>query len=860
MIGQRQSLKWFFIISLALAVAVPVTIIGAITIKFTVDSVKNEIVLRNQLLVNNLAQQVEELQNNQLEVLESIKRVIDQDDTDQKTANEVLTAALESHRQFIKLQVVNEAGFVTNVTPYDEEFINIDMSRRLFFTETMKTGKPHWSNTFISPQLNQPVITLSIPLRKGILSAFVSLGALRNSINKISIGKDSFVAITDQTGTFIAHRDESKIFQRDFDPNYEDFKKNYSGGIITRQVVINGRNTMANAMFIRRTGWAIVVYQSMREMFAPIRYIYYYFIVGTGITLLIITLFSFKLFGSILNILRKFTASSRIISDGKYDHRIEQLHYTEFRDLADQFNAMAHSIKSREKSLIESEDKYRSIFIAAKDAIIVLDHETGGILNVNDSACELYGYTRDELLNLRNVNLSAEPDKTTAGLQAETNWIPLRYHIKKDGAVFPVEISINYHFTSNGQKISTAIIRDISTRISNEEEQKQMEEKLRQAQKMEAIGTLVGGISHDFNNLLQAITGYSQLLLMDKTEDAPEVSSLKAIHSSGSRASDLVRQLLLFSRKADTERKHLDLNRQVEQAQGILQRTIPKMIDIVLHLDGGLWNVNADHVQMEQILLNLGANAADAMPDGGTLVISTENAVLEESNTRSFPGVEPGRYVILIVSDTGHGMSRETIEKIFDPFFTTKDIGKGTGLGLASVYGIVKSHDGYITCNSEVDKGTTFKIHLPAIERDGASEAKEKMAKPPQGGEETILIVDDEESIRGFAVQALRKYGYTVLAASSGEEAMEIYSNHNNKIDMVIMDIGMPGMGGHRCLQEIMQVDPKAKVLIASGYSINGQVKKSLEAGAVGYVAKPYQLTDLLEMARTALDKKADSN
>ena len=423
---------------------------------------------------------------------------------------------------------------------------------------------------------------------------------------------------------------------------------------------------------------------------------------------------------------------------------------------------------------------------------------------------------------------------------------------------FSAEINKYFEVTafSPSQGQFACIFQDVTDRKAAEYEKEKLQAQLQQAQKMEAVGTLAGGVAHDFNNLLQAINGYTQLLLMEKSEDDPEYGSLTAIQKSGNRASDLVRSLLLFSRKADSERKPMELNLEVEHARKILERTIPKMVEIELRSGDRLWSVIADPVQVEQILLNLGTNAADAMPDGGKLIIETINTTFDEDYVKHHAGVQPGRYVLLTVSDTGQGMDKETQEKIFEPFFTTKEFGKGTGLGLASVYGIVKSHGGYISCYSEVGQGTTFKIYLPAIVQPEIEETKEVEPQPISRGTETILLVDDEEAIRGFAQQALMKFGYKVFTASTGEEALELYSVQPNQIDLIVMDLGMPGMGGHKCLQELLKINPEVRVVIASGYSINGQVKQSMEAGAKGYVGKPYQLADLLNTVRAVLDEK----
>ncbi|MBF0528549.1 MAG: PAS domain S-box protein [Deltaproteobacteria bacterium] len=480
----------------------------------------------------------------------------------------------------------------------------------------------------------------------------------------------------------------------------------------------------------------------------------------------------------------------------------------------------------------------------------------------------LFGWNSDEILGKRIDQLKwvhEDDAQRVAAISADmmagkqTCNLHTNRNYRKDGSVIICEWYNSAMLNSEGRLVSVfSQVLDITARKQAEEEKEKLQSQLLQAQKMESVGILAGGIAHDFNNLLQVINGFTQILLMDKGRHDHDYTSLQNIFKAGNRAADLVRQLLLFSRKVETKRVIIRLNQEIENARKMLERIIPKMIDIELHPGRGLWDVKADHGQIDQILLNLGKNAADAMPDGGKFIIATENITLDQGYVQAHLGVKPGRYVLLTVSDTGHGMEQETIEHIFDPFFTTKEIGKGTGLGLASVYGIVKSHDGYINCHSEIGRGTSFKIYLPAIESEDIAGSKDTNTRPFQGGSETILLVDDEELIRGFAQQVLLKFGYKVLTASSGEEALGIYSGKHSMIDLVIMDIGMPGMGGHKCLTEIMRLNPSAKILIGSGYSANGQVKETLEAGAAGYVGKPYELTDLLNKVRAVLDGEVD--
>ena len=507
--------------------------------------------------------------------------------------------------------------------------------------------------------------------------------------------------------------------------------------------------------------------------------------------------------------------------------------------------------KRAEEALRESEERFRTLVEGAPDAIFVQTNQRFAYLN--PSALDLFGLESEDQMLGRPVWESLHPSSRDS-IRAHAQHLNETQHkessheetiLRADGSSVLVELSavpVNFR----GEQGALIFVRDIT-------ERKRMEHQLQQAQKMEAVGTLAGGIAHDFNNLLQAINGYTQLLILDKHEGDPEYSHLKAVAEAGSRAAELVRQLLYFSRKVEAERKHLDLNQEVKQAHGLLERTIPKMIAIELHLSGQLWLVKADPIQIEQVLLNLGANAADAMPAGGKLIFETENVVIGDG-AQGHPEAEPGRYIRLRVSDTGQGMDPETIEHIFEPFFTTKGIGKGTGLGLASVFGIIKSHGGYIHCVSEIGQGTRFEIYLPAAQKPLLDDSDKTQEERPQGGAETILLVDDDSAINDFASQTLRKFGYTVLAAFSGEEALNIYSNHSGKIDIVILDIGMPGMGGHKCMREMLQIDPNARVIIASGYAADVQIQQTLKAGAAGYLSKPYRINDMLKAIRTALE------
>ena len=478
---------------------------------------------------------------------------------------------------------------------------------------------------------------------------------------------------------------------------------------------------------------------------------------------------------------------------------------------------------------------------------------------VNDTACSSLGYSREELLSMAvhdidpNFPAAAWPEHWQE-VRRKGTFIVESQHRTREGRVFPVEITVNY-LEFEGKEYNCAFARDISERKEAEKEKERMQVQLRQAQKMEAVGTLAGGIAHDFNNLLQAVQGYAQLLLFKKDGDDDGQRELKQIVRAAERGAELTQQLLTFSRKIESELQPINFNREVENVRLLLERTIPKMIEVEFHLAEDLKMVNADPGQVEQILMNLAVNAKDAMPDGGKLIVETANVILDKDYCKIHRVANPGSYVQLTVTDTGHGIDKMTIEHIFEPFYTTKETGKGTGLGLATVYGIVKSHNGHIVCYSEPDEGTTFKIYLPTIDYTQEARKAEEHPTEPEGGSETMLLVDDEEPIRGLGTQILEEFGYTVLTAADGESALQLYREEQEKIDLVILDLIMPGMGGKLCLVELLKIDLEAKVAIASGYSPDGPTKEILQNGAKGFISKPYDLRQMLKVVREVLDR-----
>ncbi|MBW2083809.1 MAG: response regulator [Deltaproteobacteria bacterium] len=401
-----------------------------------------------------------------------------------------------------------------------------------------------------------------------------------------------------------------------------------------------------------------------------------------------------------------------------------------------------------------------------------------------------------------------------------------------------------------------SLVTDITEQKKAQKERERLEAQLRQAQKMEAVGTLAGGIAHDFRNILQAIFGYCDILMLDLREGEKGYEEIREIQKAASRASELTQQLLTFSRKVESKLRPVNLNDQIRQAYKLLGRTLPKTISIDLQLKEKIQKINADPAQIEQVLLNLAINAKDAMPEGGRLLIRTQETFLDDDYCKSHAGARPGKYILLTVTDTGQGMDEATLDHIFEPFYTTKGRGKGTGLGLAMVYGIVKGHGGYIGCYSKPGEGTSFEIYLPVIEQNDLIINQEEKSRDwvRMGRGEKVLVIDDDQAILDIVEKALSKFGYVVLRATDGRQGLQVYTEVGNIIDVVIVDYMMPEIDGIETLKEIRKIDPRAKIILASGYPLTKVHEGVIRDNVRGFLTKPFNIEEMLRQIRQVID------
>ncbi|THB75988.1 MAG: PAS domain S-box protein [Desulfobulbaceae bacterium] len=497
------------------------------------------------------------------------------------------------------------------------------------------------------------------------------------------------------------------------------------------------------------------------------------------------------------------------------------------------------------KALEESEARYRALFKSSSDAVFMIDPESLDVLDANDRATQLYGYDHNTLLKMKVTELSAEPTKTREAVGSERETIiPLRYHRKADKTVFPVEITASY-VDLGGKRINISTIRDIS-------EIKEFQLKLQQAQKMESIGNLAGGIAHDFNNILSSIIGFSQLA-MDNTEPGSSIKDdLQEIFQASMRAKELVNQILTFARKSDEEKVILNINDLAQETLTFIRSSLPSSIKIDADISS-TYSILASASHIHQVIMNLCTNGAQAMEkDGGTLTITVSNYTSNETPPPGLEHLQPGKYIQIEVSDTGKGIPDTIIDSIFEPYYTTKDIGKGTGIGLSVIHGIVQEYNGDISVVSKVGKGSTFRVLLPATTDKATSKPEKKKDLP--GGSERVLFVDDEASVVKLGMRMLAKLGYQVDGETSSLAALERFRQSPERYDLVVSDVTMPELTGIKLIPKLREIRPEIPVILCTGYSSQVSEQDGVLAGANAIIAKPFVKDTLAKMVRTVLD------
>ncbi len=560
--------------------------------------------------------------------------------------------------------------------------------------------------------------------------------------------------------------------------------------------------------------------------------------------------------------LMDMAAAAGDIARGDWTRTVPARGSAEATKMAMAFNDMTRSLRDQADRLKAAYERFSTVTQSARDAIVSTDAD-GRITFWNRSAQTTFGHSENEVLGKPITMLMAESDRAayTSALPSP-NTDDLTFGriievtgIRKDGGMFPSEFSLAALQGAEGTAF-TAVIRDVAERKQSQATLQQRDEQLRQAQKMEAIGRLAGGVAHDFNNLLMAIHGYAEMLVESLNEGDERRSDAQEILKAADRAAGLTRQLLAFSRRQVITQHAVALDQLVEGMQKMLQRLIGPEIEILTEFWPDLTPALADSTQVEQILVNLVINARDAMPSGGKIRIELRNIELDKIGVAAHPGLQPGEYVEMAVSDTGSGMDADTAARIFEPFFTTKEGGKGTGLGLATVYGIVQQNSGGIEVQSRIGYGTTFYIYLPRAEDLG----KAAPIKPvvPTVGTETILLVEDDDRVRALVANMLKKNGYKVLLASAGDQALEIAARHHGRIHLLLTDVMMPGLSGRILSERLTAARPDTRVLYMSGHSDDAVLRRGVKSAAAYFIQKPFSIDALSHKIRETLSAPAN--
>jgi PAS domain S-box-containing protein len=540
------------------------------------------------------------------------------------------------------------------------------------------------------------------------------------------------------------------------------------------------------------------------------------------------------------------------IGRGNLDHVVQSTSIDEIGELAATFNGMTSNLKKLHESIKESNERYHSLFNDALDMIHILDDD-GRIIDANPAEMATLGYTAEEFIGKHLLDITHPNYKDTTQsyfqkvLDGENVEIYETALLTKTGETIHVEVNAVPKIA--GSQGTREVLRNIT-------ERKKLERQLLHAQKMEAIGTLAGGVAHDFNNMLGVILGHTELILTEMKPEDSNYENLEEVLNAAQRSADLTRQLLAFARKQTIEPMVLDLNDTVDGMLKMLKRLIGEDIELIWRPEANIWPVKMDPAQLDQILANLCVNARDAIPDVGRVAIETENIMLDQAYCTDHFGFEPGRYVMLAVSDSGCGIDKEIVDKIFEPFFTTKKSGKGSGLGLSTVYGIVKQNRGFINVYSEPGQGTSFKIYIRVHEGVDYEKIAMVAVDSSLGKGETILLVEDEQGLLTMGQKMLEKLRYNVLAAACPHKAMALAKKNSDKIHLLITDVIMPKMSGKELAERIKTFNPNIKVLYMSGYTANVIAHHGVLDRGVHFIAKPFSITSLSTKVRKIMNQQ----
>lgn len=779
-----------------------------------------------------------------------------------------LHEALDNH-----IFLFSPEGRIIAESPFVPNRRGLDFSFRPYIKDTLATSAPVISDPYVSSQSHKhPVIMMTAPVfdQDGKIIAILagSLDLMRpNMLGKLSekqIGKSGYIYLTTADRVMIMHPDKGRIFTEMPQGKNLLYERALDGFEGTDETInAAGVPHLASFKHLRTKNWLLAANYPQAEAYAPLTRAGQILLAGmlaiTLVAFVVIRFFSQYLTRSLLAFTRHVTEIETKTGEERLFHAVAD---DETTALAKAFNSMLEKLDRQQEDLRQSEEIYRTVTEFTSDFIFWRGPDKKMIF-VSHNCGQLTGYSEEEFL--------ADPGLLDEIFHPEDRerWDHHVHPKDEAGKAIALEFRI---ITKAGQArwvnhICTEIhdeagrflglrgdLVDITERKLAEEEKDKFELQLHQAQKMESVGRLAGGVAHDFNNMLGVILGHAEISLLQGVSDQSLHDHLVEISKAAERSANLTRQLLAFARKQTVAPKELDLNATVAGMFTMLQRLIGEDVTLVWKPQEDLWPVKMDPSQLDQLLVNLCINARDAIDNVGTIIIETGCHVFDAAYCASHLEFRPGDYVCLVISDNGCGMDKETLTHIFEPFFTTKGVGKGTGLGLATVYGVVKQNNGFVNVYSEPGQGTTFTIYLPRYVGGGIQLQTEKIEEPAMGGQETILLVEDDPGILQMAAMMLEGMGYTVLAANSPDKAIRLAKEHTGEIRLLMTDVIMPEMNGRDLATNLVSIYPRLKSLFMSGYTADIISNHGVLDEGVFFIQKPFSMEDLALTVRKVLD------
>jgi len=737
-----------------------------------------------------------------------------------------------------------------------KDLVGIDLSRNSLVQQVRQKAGAAWSDTFLSLVAGRLTVALAIPSGEDIVVGEIDLANLTEYLKSIVTGEGQTVFVVDRRGQVIA----------DQNGRYTAQEMNLKNIGLVAGSLMSGTETFGTFEFedhemvgsiarIPLMDWHVLVAQPVEAAYRPVRTTYGIMTMGLSSAVLLGLYLALYLSRKSANRFEDLAAYARRVAAGEEAGHLPSSTIFEYNQLGEDLRQMADAVNQREQQLRETAQRLKLAMASEHLGVWDWDLQSDRMI-WDEQMSELYGVDHDETgydPEVWRARLHPEcRERVVAQLEAalaDTTELDLEFRIlKPEGAVRDIKaVAVVIRDRDGTPSRMIGVNRDIT-------DQRHLEGQLRQSQKMEAVGQLAGGVAHDFNNILTVIAGYCSMISAKMEPGSTQANQVDQVMLAVERAAQLTRSLLLFSRKEAMEARIIDLNAIVENVARFLKRIIGEDIQLLPSLCGQAVTIQADSNQIELALINLATNARDAMPGGGTLTIEVGVHEMDQEFINAHGFGAPGRYALLTVSDTGVGMDEAIRVRIFEPFFTTKETGKGTGLGMAIIYGIVKQHNGHINVYSEAGRGTTFRIYLPLLAAEPAERGQAEASTPARGGNETILVVEDEPAVRNLVENILTDAGYRVIVAENGLEAVSAFERAKDEIDLVLMDMIMPQMNGREAGLKIRQLRLGVHILFTSGYTANIlQDRGGVEEG-IELIAKPVRPRELLKRIREMLD------